>query len=73
MKPYVKVQVKEGKTWKDLDETLYDITFINNVNKGNATILVNAAGSKTAGSKTAGSKTTSFKIGTRSFGLFSWL
>ncbi len=68
MKPYVKVQVKEGKTWKDLDGTLYDITYINNVNKGNATILVNAAGSKTAGSKT-----TSFKIGTRSFGLFSWL
>ena len=65
-----------GKAFKPQDYTGKPVTpairvqvnYLNNVNKGKAVILVNASGSETSGSNTA-----AFKIGTRSFGLFSWL
>ncbi len=66
--PAIKVQYKEGKTWKDVDESQYEYKYFNNVHKGRATILVDGVGSEVAGSKTAG-----FSIGKRSFGLFNWL
>ena len=68
MTPAIRVQVKEGKDWKDVSPSSYQVNYLNNVNKGKAVILVNASGSETSGSNTA-----AFKIGTMSFGLFSWL
>ncbi|MCR5503274.1 MAG: InlB B-repeat-containing protein, partial [Lachnospiraceae bacterium] len=68
VEPHIKVQVKTGKKWKDLDATQYDVTFINNVKKGKATVLVNAKGGRTVGSKTA-----SYSIASRSFSLFGLL
>ena len=66
--PAIKVQYKEGKTWKDVDESQYEYKYFSNVNKGKATILVYGVGSEVAGSKRV-----KFSIGTRSFGLFNWL
>ena len=45
--------VKVNKVWTDVDPALYDVSYINNVNKGTATILVSGNGTDTMGSKSA--------------------
>ncbi|MBQ9438577.1 MAG: InlB B-repeat-containing protein [Lachnospiraceae bacterium] len=46
---------KDGKktVWKEVSADLYNVTYINNVNKGTATILITGNGTDAAGSKTA--------------------
>lgn len=51
IEPEIRVIVKVNKVWTDVDPSLYDISYINNVNKGSAVILVNGNGTETAGSK----------------------
>ena len=51
--PEIDVLVKQGKTWVALDPANYTVTYINNINKGKATILVTGKGTAAAGSKTA--------------------
>ena len=68
VRPDIRVLVKEGKKWVELDKKNYQVIYINNVNKGKATILVQGKGSSVVGSKTA-----TFTIGTKSFSFFSFL
>ena len=51
--PEIDVLVKQGKTWVKTDPANYTVTYINNINKGKATILVTGKGTAAAGSKTA--------------------
>ncbi|MCR5304648.1 MAG: hypothetical protein K6E33_08815 [Lachnospiraceae bacterium] len=53
IEPSIRVMIKQGKTWVDVDPANYSVTYINNVQKGKAVILVNGNGTETAGSKTA--------------------
>ena len=58
VEPAVKVEYKVGKTYVTLVEgTDYEVTYVNNVNRGKATVIITGTGSKYAGSKT-----TSFSI-----------
>ena len=63
--PEFDILVKIGNEWKNISETGlikdtdYEVIILNNVNKGNATILINAKGSS---NKAAGSKALKFKI-----------
>lgn len=68
VRPDIRVLVKEGKNWVELDKKNYQVIYINNVNKGKATILV-----QSKGSSVVGSKATTFSIGTKNFGFFSFL
>jgi hypothetical protein len=56
--PKVKIEVKNGKNYEEISEENFDIQYINNINKGNATILLNAI----PGSGYIGSKTVTFSI-----------
>ena len=43
---------KEGKVWKVVPEDTYRVTYVNNVNKGKATVIVTGKGDSYVGSKT---------------------
>ncbi|MCR5249743.1 MAG: hypothetical protein K6E50_03970, partial [Lachnospiraceae bacterium] len=51
--PAIKVQVKVGKTWTDVDPSAYNIVYSNNVEKGKATVVVSGKGTAATGSKAA--------------------
>ncbi len=55
--PDIEILYKSGTEWKKVDAndigTYVKVTYINNVNKGKATVMVNGTGGKYAGSKTA--------------------
>ena len=51
IEPKIRVMVKVNKVWTDVDPALYDVSYINNVNKGTAVILVNGKGAEAVGSK----------------------
>lgn len=57
IKPEIEVMYKSGKEWKKVDAndigTYVKVTYINNVNKGKATVMINGSGDKYSGSKTA--------------------
>lgn len=58
LEPALKIEYKSGKTWKeidpdDIDEGLIKITYINNVAKGKATVMISGNGPKYVGGKTA--------------------
>jgi len=53
VEPAVKVECKVGKTWVMVPEEQYEVMYSNNINKGTASVVVNATGSECAGSKTA--------------------
>ena len=59
--PGFDVYVKEGREWKIVGPTFYTASYVNNVQKGTAVILVTGKGDKAAGSKKA-----NFRIGVRS-------
>ncbi len=65
IKPEIRVIAKVNNKWVDVDPADYTVSYINNVNKGTATILVTGDGEKAIGSKTAG-----FSISTMRFELF---
>lgn len=56
-RPEIEVMYKSGKDWKKVDAndigTYVRVTYINNVNKGKATVMINGSGGKYVGSKTA--------------------
>ncbi len=56
------VLVKDGNEWKKLDPSDYTVTYLNNVKKGTATILVTGKGDKAAGSRTAKFKIKAGKV-----------
>ena len=51
--PEIDVLIKQGKEWVKVDPADYTVTYINNINKGKAVILVSGKGTNAAGSKTA--------------------
>ncbi|MBO4373860.1 MAG: InlB B-repeat-containing protein [Lachnospiraceae bacterium] len=51
--PEIDVLIKQGKEWVNVDPADYTVTYINNINKGKAVILVSGKGAAAAGSKTA--------------------
>ncbi len=57
LEPQVKVEVKVkvGKKteWQVVEDTNYEVTYMNNVKKGTATVVINATGDGYVGSKTA--------------------
>ena len=62
IEPEIRVMVKVDKVWTDVDSSLYEVSYINNVNKGKAVILVNGDGTKTIGSKKAGFSITNMNM-----------
>ena len=62
---YKFVVVETIKKWVEVDPSFYTVSYINNLNKGSATILVTGDGEETIGSKTV-----KFSISTMSFELF---
>nr|MCR5356848.1 hypothetical protein [Lachnospiraceae bacterium] len=54
-----------NKKWVEVDPSLYTVSYINNLNKGSATILVTGDGEKAIGSKTV-----KFSISAMRFELF---
>ncbi|MBR1670741.1 MAG: hypothetical protein IJ695_08585 [Butyrivibrio sp.] len=63
--PAIRVQIKVGKVWQDVDENYYSVNYINNRNKGTATIIVNGNGDNATGSRKA-----TFRITTMRMSLF---
>ena len=49
----VVVEIKDGKKWQVVPSDQYDLTYVNNVNKGKATVVINAKGKDYVGGKTA--------------------
>ena len=68
IRPQIRVLVQQGKTWTVVPAGNYSVSYINNVNRGKATIIVNGDGVNSYGSKKV-----NFTIGTKNLGLFSWL
>ena len=62
VEPEIRVLVKSGKTWTEADSNIYDVTYVNNVNKGKATILVIGDGDTCIGSRTAKFTITSMRM-----------
>ena len=54
IEPEIRVLVKKDKkTWIEVDPDTYEVSYINNVLKGKATILITGNGEETIGSRTA--------------------
>lgn len=53
VEPVVKVEVKEGRNWEIVPPDQYKVAYVNNVNKGKATVVVTGTGTKYVSSKTA--------------------
>ena len=63
LEPTVIVQEKIGKKWVDVEDmSQFTITYINNVNKGTAKVVVTANGDRFVGSKTATFKVVSYNL-----------
>ncbi|MCR5487571.1 MAG: InlB B-repeat-containing protein [Lachnospiraceae bacterium] len=65
VQPPVKVQVKSGREWVDVPESVLEITYLSNVQKGKAVVMARA---KTA--EAAGSVTGKFSIATKGLNQF---
>ena len=62
IEPEIRVMVKINKKWTDVDPALYTVSYINNINKGNATIMVTGNGEETIGSKTVRVRITTMRM-----------
>ncbi|WP_272798246.1 MBG domain-containing protein [Butyrivibrio sp. DSM 10294] len=62
IEPEIRVMVKINKKWTDVDPSLYTVSYINNINKGNATIMVTGNGTETIGSKTVRFRITTMRM-----------
>jgi hypothetical protein len=58
VEPEIDVLIKQNGSWVVLDEGLYDISYVNNIRRGTATIIVNGM----EGTNTVGSKKANFTI-----------
>ena len=65
LEPEIDVYVKIGNTWQKVDESFYSVSYVNNIERGKAKIIVNGDGEKAVGSR----------VGTFSIKkwMFSWL
>ena len=64
IEPKIRVLVKQGKTWIEVDpDKCEEPIYINNVLKGKATILITGNGEDTIGSRTASFTITNMNIG----------
>lgn len=68
LEPEIDVYVKIGKTWTKVDESRYTVTYVNNIERGKAKILVNGDGEGAIGSKNS-----TFKIVRWKFSLLNQL
>lgn len=68
IKPEIRVLRKVNKVWEEVPSSSYRVRYINNVNRGNATILVTGDGLNSVGSISA-----KFSIGTKNIGFLKWL
>ncbi len=62
IEPEIRVLVKSGKTWIEVDPEKYEISYINNVMKGKATILITGDGTDAVGSRTANFTITNMRM-----------
>ena len=53
IKPDIRVMTRVNRKWVDVDPSYYNVSYINNLNKGTATILVTGDGENAIGGKTA--------------------
>ena len=53
IEPEIRVLVKQNKVWTEVDPEKYEVSYIGNINKGKATILITGDGTDAVGSKTA--------------------
>ncbi len=68
IRPEIRVLIKQGKVWTEVPRNVYSVNYINNVNRGKATIIITGDGTNSVGSKKV-----NFTIGTKNLGFFSWL
>ena len=62
IEPEIKILVKQGKDWKEVDASYYSVCYINNLNMGRALILVNGDGVNAIGSKNTSFSITGMKM-----------
>ena len=62
LEPEIDVYVKIGKTWTKVDESLYTVTYVNNIERGKAKILVNGDGEGAVGSRQGTFKIVRWKL-----------
>lgn len=62
IEPAIRVLIKQGKAWTEVDPTYYSISYINNLNKGKAVIVLNGNGSNAIGSKKSNFTITNMSI-----------
>ena len=62
IEPEVRVLVRQDKTWKEVDPSYYSVSCANNINKGNAVILVNGDGDNAIGSKSVNFTITTMRM-----------
>ena len=62
LEPEIDVYVKIGKTWTKVDESLYTVTYVNNIERGKAKILVNGDGEGAIGSRQGTFKIVKWKL-----------
>jgi hypothetical protein len=53
IRPEIEVQIKQKGKWVSIDPSLYNVSYVNNVRRGTASIVVNGNGTETLGSKKA--------------------
>ncbi len=61
IEPEIRVLVKKGKSWEEVDASAYAVTYVNNVKCGSATVIVTGNGDGAVGSASG-----KFKIAARS-------
>ena len=64
--PEIDVLIKQGGSWVKVEPSNYTVVYINNINKGKATILITGKGTAAAGSKAA-----KFTIKAKNMGKFN--
>ena len=62
VKPAVRVEYKVGKTWVEVDASKYQVSYVNNIRKGVATIVINGTGAAEDGTGFVGTKKAAFTI-----------
>ncbi len=53
IRPEISVLIKQGREWVKIDPADYEVIYLNNIERGQGTILIKGKGTKTAGNKTA--------------------
>lgn len=62
VKPAVRVEYKIGKNWVEVDASKYEVSYVNNLKRGVATIVISGNGTSEDGTGYVGTKTATFTI-----------